>query len=150
ATDRVALAPLAAAAPAGALPQGREGRLLRPRRRARAAPRGHRLRPRGRACPVTSDGPRLPADDVEGAPLEPVRYRVTGMDCADDAAEIEQAARAVSGVETVRVSTATQVMTVRISALGALTEAERAVAAIGYQLDRLDGPAPVRGTDPAG
>lgn len=90
------------------------------------------------------------AGAADGAPVEPVRYRVTGMDCADDAAEIEQAARAVPGVEAVRVSTATQVMTVRCSDLGALTEAERAVAGIGYQLDRLDGPAPARGTDPAG
>ncbi len=87
---------------------------------------------------------------ADGAPVEPVRYRVTGMDCADDAAEIEQAARAVPGVEAVRVSTATQVMTVRVSDLGALTEAERAVAGIGYQLDRLDGRAPARGTDTAG
>ncbi len=87
---------------------------------------------------------------ADGAPVEPVRYRVTGMDCADDAAEIEQAARAVPGVETVRVSTATQVMTVRCSDLGALTEAECAVAGIGYRLDRLDGRAPARGTDTAG
>lgn len=87
---------------------------------------------------------------ADGAPVESVRYGVTGMDCADDAAEIEQAARAVSGVEAVRVSTATRVMTVRVSDLGALTEAERAVAAIGYRLDRLDGRAPARGTDTAG
>src|SRR5688500_12521203 len=40
----------------------------------------------------------------------PIRYRVIGMDCAKDAAEIESAARDVGGVETVKVSTATQIM----------------------------------------
>ena len=72
-----------------------------------------------------------------GTPNQPVRYRVTGMDCADDAAEIERAARAVHGVEMVKVSTVTQVMTIRVNDPGVLPEAERAVASIGYQLDRM-------------
>jgi Co/Zn/Cd efflux system component/copper chaperone CopZ len=59
------------------------------------------------------------------------------MDCAHDAAEIEQAARTVPGVEAVRVSVATQIMTVRVTDPGVLPEAERAVGSIGYQLDRL-------------
>lgn len=38
------------------------------------------------------------------------RYRVTGIDCASCAAKIEKAVRAV-GVDDVKVSTATQIMT---------------------------------------
>lgn len=69
---------------------------------------------------------------------EPIRYRVTGMDCASCAAKIEKAARGV-GVEDVKVSTATQIMTLRTQP-GRLAEVERAVTGIGYQLDRLDAP----------
>ena len=68
----------------------------------------------------------------------PIRYRVTGMDCASCAAKIEKAARGV-GVEDVKVSTATQIMTLRTQP-GRLAEVERAVTEIGYQLDRLDAP----------
>ncbi|WP_119681970.1 cation diffusion facilitator family transporter [Indioceanicola profundi] len=71
---------------------------------------------------------------------EAVRYRVTGMDCASCAAKIEKAVRSV-GVEKVKVSTATQIMTLRLDDPAArLPEVERAVSGIGYQLDRLDGP----------
>ena len=69
---------------------------------------------------------------------EPIRYRVTGMDCASCAAKIEKATRGV-GVEDVKVSTATQIMTLRTQP-GRLAEVERAVTEIGYQLDRLDAP----------
>ena len=69
---------------------------------------------------------------------EPIRYRVTGMDCASCAAKIEKAASGV-GVEDVKVSTATQIMTLRTQP-GRLAEVERAVTEIGYQLDRLDAP----------
>jgi copper chaperone CopZ len=48
--------------------------------------------------------------------MEPVRYRVTGMDCAADAAEIEAAARNVPGVTAVKVSTASQIMTLQAAA----------------------------------
>ena len=66
------------------------------------------------------------------------RYRVTGMDCAADAAEIERAARAVAGVVTVKVSTASQIMTVRVGdPLTRLPDVERAVTVLGYRLDRL-------------
>ena len=68
------------------------------------------------------------------------RYRVTGMDCAHDAAEIEQAARTVAGVEHVKVSVASQIMTTRVADPRVLAEVERAVAGIGYQLDRLNRP----------
>ncbi len=50
-----------------------------------------------------NDHVRGPANGRADAP---VRYRVTGMDCARDAAEIEQAARGVAGVEGVKVSVA--------------------------------------------
>jgi len=66
------------------------------------------------------------------------RYRVIGMDCATDAAEIETAARTVTGVETVKVSTASQVMTVRVDDPAArLPDVERVVTALGYRLHRL-------------
>lgn len=71
---------------------------------------------------------------------EAVRYRVTGMDCASCAARIEKAVRAV-GVGNVKVSTATQIMTLHVNYPAArLPEVERAVSGIGYRLDRLDGP----------
>lgn len=41
------------------------------------------------------------------------RYPITGMDCAKDAREIEEAAANVDGVADVRVSAATQSMTVQ-------------------------------------
>ena len=67
---------------------------------------------------------------------EPVRYRVTGMDCASCAAKIEKAARSV-GIEDVKVSTATQIMTLHADATQR-PQVEQAVTALGYQLDRLD------------
>jgi len=67
-------------------------------------------------------------------------YRVTGMDCASCAAKIEKAVRS-AGVENVKVSTATQIMTLHVNDPAArLPEVERTVSGIGYQLDRLDGP----------
>lgn len=78
------------------------------------------------------------SDGVSMSQAETARYRVTGMDCASCAAKIEKAARGV-GVEDVKVSTATQIMTLRTQP-GRLAEVERAVTEIGYQLDRLDAP----------
>lgn len=89
-----------------------------------------------------------------------VRYRVIGMDCADDAAEIEKTARAVQGVELVKVSTATQVMTLRVDdPVRRLPAVEQAVTRLGYRLDPLperspdsadgDLPAPPTHTTPA-
>lgn len=73
---------------------------------------------------------------------ETARYRVTGMDCPSCAAKIEKATRAVGGVEEVKVSIASQVMTLRLDDAGArLPEVERTVTGLGYQLDRLDRPA---------
>lgn len=76
---------------------------------------------------------------------EPIRYRVIGMDCASCAAKIEKAARGV-GVKDVKVSTATQIMTLRTQP-GRLAEVERAVTGIGYQLDRLEAPKAASGAD---
>ena len=71
---------------------------------------------------------------------ETARYRVPGMDCPSCAAKIEKAARSV-GVDDVKVSTATQVMTLRVDDPETrLPEVERAVTGIGYRLDRLDAP----------
>lgn len=76
--------------------------------------------------------------DGRAALAPATRYRVTGMDCAHDAAEIEQAARTVAGVEHVKVSVASQIMTTRVTDAAVLPAVEQAVAGIGYQLDRLD------------
>jgi Co/Zn/Cd efflux system component/copper chaperone CopZ len=73
--------------------------------------------------------------------MEAVRYRVTGMDCAGDAAEIEAAARGISGVGSVKVSTASQIMTLQVDDPGAqLPAVERAVEALGYRVTGMNGP----------
>ena len=67
------------------------------------------------------------------------RYRVIGMDCAKDAAEIERAVRKVPGVRTARVSVASQTLT--FDAQDAPMQRagiEQAVSALGYRLDPLD------------
>lgn len=70
-------------------------------------------------------------------PTGEARYRVTGMDCPSCAVKIEKAVRSV-GVEEVKVSIATQIMTLRLPDMGAqLPDVERAVSEIGYRLDRL-------------
>jgi Co/Zn/Cd efflux system component/copper chaperone CopZ len=74
----------------------------------------------------------------------PIRYRVIGMDCAKDAAEIESAARSVGGIDAVKVSTATQIMSLEAPASEELLErVERAVGTLGYQLQRIS----VRGAE---
>lgn len=68
----------------------------------------------------------------------PVRYRVTGMDCSSCATKIEGAARKVAGVDDVRVSIASQEMTLRLHGKAApLPELERTITDLGYQLTRL-------------
>ena len=73
-----------------------------------------------------------------------VRYRVTGMDCPSCAAHIEEAARKVPGVEQVKVSIASQIMTLTLDEpQRRLPEVESAVRALGYHLDAVpaqDGP----------
>ncbi|GEC15431.1 cation transporter [Nitrobacter winogradskyi] len=70
------------------------------------------------------------------------------MDCASCAAEIEKAVRSVGvdGVDNVKVSTATQIMTLH-TVTARLREVERAVNGIGYKLERLDRPEAETGDD---
>ena len=69
---------------------------------------------------------------------ETTRYHVIGMDCAKDAAEIETAARSVGGVEAVKVSTATQIMSLDAApSEELLARVEGAINQLGYQLQRM-------------
>ena len=73
----------------------------------------------------------------EAQELPPVRYRVSGMDCAKDAAQIERAAcGAGAAPEAVKVSAATHVMTLRVPEAD-LPGIERAVATTGYGFERI-------------
>ena len=69
----------------------------------------------------------------------PIRYRVSGMDCAKDAAQIERAAQ-TAGIapDAVKVSAATHIMTLKVPE-GRLPEIEKAVAKTGYGFDRIIG-----------
>lgn len=68
----------------------------------------------------------------------PVRYRVTGMDCSSCAAKIEGAARKLPGIDDVRVSIASQEMTLKLGNKGtSLPELERTITDLGYQLTKL-------------
>lgn len=79
---------------------------------------------------------------------EAVRYRVIGMDCASDAAEIEQAAKRIEGVERVKVSTASQIMTVAVDDPAArLAAVEDAVTGLGYKLSVVTGSGSSSGDD---
>lgn len=64
------------------------------------------------------------------------QHRVIGMDCSNDAREIEAAASRVEGVSSAKVSTATQVLTVQAQS-GAIHGLEEPVARLGYRLDPL-------------
>ena len=75
------------------------------------------------------------------APAEPsssaVRFRVVGMDCASDAAQVERAARA-AGAGEARVSTAKQTLTLHSVEVD-VDAVEAAVAEAGFRLERADG-----------
>jgi Co/Zn/Cd efflux system component/copper chaperone CopZ len=61
------------------------------------------------------------------------------MDCADDAARIERAVRAIPGAGTARVSTASQVLTVpALDDPRGAAQIESAVADVGYRIEPLD------------
>jgi len=67
-----------------------------------------------------------------------MRYRVVGMDCPSCATNIETAVRAV-GIRDVRVSSASQIMTLHVDdARVQLPQVQRAVTALGYHIERLD------------
>lgn len=70
-----------------------------------------------------------------------IRYHVTGMDCSSCAAKVEGAARKVEGVADVKVSIASQIMTLEVDEPAArLPAVENAVTSLGYQLDRIGQP----------
>lgn len=74
------------------------------------------------------------------AAAETIRYQVTGMDCSSCAAKIEGAARKVDGIQDVKVSIASQIMTLEVDDPGRrLPILETAVTDLGYQLDRIGG-----------
>jgi len=80
----------------------------------------------------------MTATTIAGAP-ETARYYVTGMDCASCAAKIESTAGKIAGVKDVRVSIASQIMTLQVDDPAArLPEVEQAVTGLGYQLARLE------------
>ena len=67
-----------------------------------------------------------------------IRYRVSGMDCAKDAAQIERAAQSVGvATDAVKVSAATHIMTLNV-AEEHLPVIEQAVAETGYGFDRIE------------
>ncbi|MDQ1901953.1 cation diffusion facilitator family transporter [Paracoccus sp. WLY502] len=75
------------------------------------------------------------------AATDTIRYHITGMDCASCAAKIEGAARKVEGVGDVKVSIASQIMTLNVDDPQArLPVVEQAVTSLGYQLDRIGQP----------
>lgn len=69
---------------------------------------------------------------------ERLQYRVTGMDCGDCAAKIETGVRGLDGIEEVRVSIASELMTLRVDdPLRTLPEVERKVRDLGYHIERV-------------
>lgn len=69
-----------------------------------------------------------------------VRYGVFGMDCPDDVALIEKAARTVAGVGGAHVSLASGTMTVRLTdGFAPLPKLEQLVEGLGFRVDLLDG-----------
>jgi Co/Zn/Cd efflux system component/copper chaperone CopZ len=85
---------------------------------------------------------------MAAAPTDIIRYRVTGMDCASCAAKIEKAARRVEGVTEVKVSIASQIMSLEVdSPATRLPTLERAITDLGYQLNRIGLPRSDNGDD---
>src|SRR3990167_9769288 len=94
--------------------------------------------------PVATTGCILEAhrsrtSDMNATTMDPpVRYQVTGMDCPSCATKIEGAARSVPGIEEVRVSIASQEMTLWLREKTApLPELEQAITGLGYRLTLL-------------
>lgn len=76
---------------------------------------------------------------AQNSKIKKIRYRISGMDCAKDAAQIERAAKS-AGVapDAVKVSSASHIMTLSVSETR-LPEIERVVAATGYGFERIEG-----------
>lgn len=78
---------------------------------------------------------------MAAAATDTIRYHVTGMDCSSCAAKIESAARKIEGVADVKVSIASQIMTLEVDdPVQRLPMLESAVTDLGYQLDRVGEP----------
>lgn len=78
---------------------------------------------------------------MPSATPELARYRVTGMDCTSCVKKIEGAARELAGVREVKVSLASQLLTLSLDPDAArTTEIEHAITSLGYGLERLDPP----------
>lgn len=76
--------------------------------------------------------------DTQIADAIHIHYRVSGMDCAKDAAQIERAARSAGiAPDAVKVSSATHIMTLNVPE-ALLPEIEQAVATTGYGFDRIE------------
>lgn len=70
-----------------------------------------------------------------------IRYHVTGMDCSSCATKIEGAARKIEGVNDVKVSIASQIMTLEVDdPTRRLAALESVVTDLGYRLDRMGSP----------
>lgn len=69
-----------------------------------------------------------------------IHHRVVGIDCADDAREIEEAVRALPTVADAKVSVASQILTLQLRVgQTALTDLNATVEALGYRLDSVEG-----------
>ncbi len=87
---------------------------------------------------ITGLGYKL--DRLGAARKQPaIRYHVTGMDCTSCVTKIEGTTRKIPGVEDVKVSLTSQVMTLQVDdAPLRLPEIERTITGLGYKLSRLD------------
>lgn len=79
----------------------------------------------------------MPARDTDTT-TNPIQYRVTGMDCSSCATKIETATRKIDGVQDVRVSIATQIMTLHVNDADTIYDVENAITGLGYQLSRMN------------
>jgi len=82
-----------------------------------------------------SNMPPHPAPETNTS--APIRFQISGMDCAKDAAEIERAVRAAGiASESVKVSAATHIMTLWVSEAD-LPQIEHSIAKTGYGFQRI-------------
>ena len=73
---------------------------------------------------------------MSAAATDTIRYHVNGMGCSSCAVKIEGAARKVEGVNDVKVSIGSQIMTLEVDDPAARCRVlENAVTSLGYQLD---------------
>lgn len=75
---------------------------------------------------------------AQNSKIKIIRYRIFGMDCAKDAAQIKLAAQSADvAPDAVKVSSATHIMTLKVPE-ARLTEIEKAVATTGYGFERVE------------